>query len=69
VWSGNGNELLYVDNDALWLWPVNGEQPVEIAGPLFPVKQWQTDEGQGNQFLSFYNQIPWRQQFSWWSPT
>jgi hypothetical protein len=69
TWSHSGKELLYVANDALWLWPLNGKQPVEIAGPLFPVKEWRTDESHGGQFLSFYNQIPWGQQFNWWSPT
>ena len=67
-WSQNGSDLLYVDNDELWLWPVGQTKPTEVAGPLFPEAEWKTNASSGGQYLSYYNQIPWSAQFSWWSP-
>lgn len=64
TWSKNGRQLLYVNNDGLWLAPLNGN-PVEIEYPLFPTQQWKAVATNG---LSFYGQIPWSGQFNWWSP-
>jgi hypothetical protein len=65
VWSKNGEELLYVDNNALWLWRVNGGRPTRIASPLFLRNQW-IAKNSGFQF-SFFEQIDFLGQFSWWS--
>ncbi len=65
VWSKNGRDLLYVNNNALWLWHVNGGKPTKIASPLFLRSQWMATNG-GFQF-SFYEQVDFVGQFSWWS--
>jgi WD40-like Beta Propeller Repeat len=65
IWSKNGEDLLYVDNDALWLWRVNGGQPTRVASPLFSPKQW-IAKNSGFQF-SYYEQVNFSGQFSWWS--
>lgn len=64
TWSRNGRNLLYVSNDGLWLVPVRGGPAVEIESPLFPPRQWKTLSGD----ISYYGQIDWTRQFSWWSP-
>jgi hypothetical protein len=69
TWSRNGKDLLYVSNDSLWMWPVNGAHPVEIAGPLFSEQAWHDANAlDGGQYLSYYHQVDWIGQFSWWSP-
>jgi hypothetical protein len=65
AWSRDGRELLYVGDDALWLLPADGGRAVVIARPLFPAAQW---KGVANDPLSYYGQIDWSGQFSWWSP-
>jgi WD40-like Beta Propeller Repeat len=65
VWSKNGEDLLYVDNNALWLWHVRGGRPIRIAGPLLPRSQWKAANS-GIQF-SFFEQVDFLGQFSWWS--
>jgi Tol biopolymer transport system component len=65
IWSKDGEDLLYVDNDALWLWQVNGGKPTKIASPLFLRNQW-IAANNGLQF-SFFEQVDFRGQFAWWS--
>jgi hypothetical protein len=67
VWSKNGEDLLYVDNNALWLWlwRVHGAKPIRIASPLFLRSQW-IAANSGIQF-SFFEQVDFLGQFSWWS--
>ncbi len=65
IWSKNGADLLYVDNNALWIWPVNGAHPAKVAGPLFPPQQWTSVKDASD--ISFYEQVDFRDQFSWWS--
>jgi Tol biopolymer transport system component len=36
AWSRDGEDLVYVRDDALWLTPASGGKATEIAGPLFP---------------------------------
>jgi hypothetical protein len=43
---------------------VRGGPAVEIESPLFPPRQWKTLNGD----ISYYGQIDWTGQFSWWSP-
>ena len=66
TWSRNGKDLLYVANDGLWFVPVKGGRDVEIEHPLFPMKQW--DHINQSETISYYGQIAWIAQFSWWSP-
>jgi len=63
LWSHDGKELLYVGNDGLWLVSAAGGKPVEIAYPLFRVTGLYTS---GTD--DYFDQIPWRGQFSWASP-
>jgi Tol biopolymer transport system component len=58
LWSGDGNSLLYVSNNGLWLNAALGRPPVEIAHPLFTPGEWP----------SFYGQVGFSDQFSWSSP-
>jgi hypothetical protein len=69
VWSKDGRDVLYVASDALWLWTTDRVRPIEIARPLFapalwnaslPPTQWSTE-------LSYFEQVDFRDQFSWWS--
>lgn len=53
--SKNGESLLYVRNDALWLLPRLDGTPVRIAAPLFPLHNWP----------QYYAQIDWSYQFAW----
>ena len=62
TWSANGHDLLYVHDDGLWLAPVTHGTPAEIAHPLFPQSGLYT--GFTNDY---YGQIPWTDQFSWWT--
>ena len=64
TWSKNGTQLLYVRNDGLWLSPLKGNA-TEVEYPLFPPQQWRSV---GNDNLSYFGQIDWTGQFSWWSP-
>ncbi len=56
-WSRNGTTLLYVSNDGLWLRDGSVAKPVEVAQPLFTAGQWP----------SYYGQVAFSSQFSWWS--
>jgi hypothetical protein len=64
TWSKDGKNLLYVANDGLWLSSTSGGSPVEIESPLFPDQDWKTI---ANSNISYYEQIAWTIQFSWWS--
>ena len=61
AWSKDGQDLLYVSGDGLWLAAVKTARPIQIEHPLFPGKQWF-----GND--AYYGQIAWSAQFAWWSP-
>jgi len=63
-WSRDGRDLLYVSDDGLWLAPVPRGRPVEIEHPLFPEQEWKTVQTTGT--ISYYGQIAWTAQFSWW---
>jgi hypothetical protein len=65
TWSKDGENLLYVANDALWLSSASGSSPVEIESPLFPEQDWRTVAT--SDTFSYYGQIAWTGQFSWWS--
>jgi hypothetical protein len=65
TWSRDGEDLVYVRDDALWLSPVVGGKASEIAGPLFPLSEWRNILSSA---ISFYGQINWTGQFAWWSP-
>lgn len=56
AWSADGNSLLYVAQDGIWLLPGLTERPVRIAGPLFPPGNWP----------AYYGQVDWLSQFAWW---
>jgi dipeptidyl aminopeptidase/acylaminoacyl peptidase len=57
AWSADGNSLLYVARDSIWLLPRLRGQPVRIATPLFRPGNWPT----------YYGQVGWMDQFAWWS--
>jgi hypothetical protein len=62
AWSSDGRELLYVAGNGLWMTSLATGKPVEIEYPLFHAGYWR-----GFQ-VDYYGQVPWSQQFSWWSP-
>jgi hypothetical protein len=64
TWSRNGQDILYVRNDALWASPALGGKAVEVETPLFPPAEWEDVLSSG---LSFYGQVAWADQFNWWS--
>jgi WD40-like Beta Propeller Repeat len=66
TWSGNGKDLLYESNDGLWLMPLSTGKPIEIVHPLYSEADWNS-KGSHLASISYYGQIPWQQQFSWWS--
>jgi WD40-like Beta Propeller Repeat len=66
TWSANSRDLLYESNDGLWLMPITTGKPVEIVHPLYPESDWNS-KGSHLASISYYGQIPWQQQFSWWS--
>jgi hypothetical protein len=53
-----------VRDDGLWLQPIDGGQAIEIEQPLFPESEW----SRLPLSLSYFGQIDWTGQFSWWSP-
>jgi hypothetical protein len=66
TWSGDGEDLMYESSDGLWLMPIATGKPVEIAHPLYSEADWNSKVSHLAS-ISFYGQIPWRDQFSWWS--
>jgi hypothetical protein len=64
TWSSSGKDILYVNDNALWLSPALGGKAIELETPLFPPAQWQDVL---SSELSFYGQVAWADQFSWWS--
>jgi hypothetical protein len=65
TWSGDGRDLLYEDDDGLWLVPVSGGAPVRIEYPLLAAGEWRDPVSSD---ISYYGQIDWDAQFAWWSP-
>jgi len=70
TWSRDGKDLLYVKDNSLWLSPVAGGLPVEIASPLYSAAEWRSlDHPSVNSLgIGYYGQIYWTSQFNWWSP-
>jgi hypothetical protein len=66
TWSRDGRELLYVSNDGLWLKSISTGNAVEIEHPLFAPAAWNSVATESNG-ISFFGQIAWGQQFSWWT--
>jgi hypothetical protein len=56
AWSANGQSLLYVARDGIWLLPRLSGTPVRIATPLFQPGNWP----------AYYGQVRWLAQFAWW---
>jgi dipeptidyl aminopeptidase/acylaminoacyl peptidase len=57
AWSADGQSLLYIARDGIWLLPRLTGRPVRIATPLFTPGNWPT----------YYGQVDWAPQFTWWS--
>ena len=55
TWSASGTSILYVSDDALWLLRGLSAKPVEIAGPLFPLDNWD----------NYFAEVDWTGQLSW----
>jgi WD40-like Beta Propeller Repeat len=55
LWSAKGSRLLHFDNDGIWLLKNIKGQPVEIAGPLLPQKNWS----------AYFAQLNWSELFAW----
>jgi hypothetical protein len=55
VWSKSGDSLLFVADDGLWLWKHTQGEPVEVAGPLLSLDDWN----------AFFAQIDWSDKFDW----
>jgi hypothetical protein len=68
TWSGDGKDLVYESGDGLWLMPLSTGQPIEIVHPLYAVTEWNSRVSHLGT-ISYYGQIPWKHQFSWWSPS
>lgn len=70
VWARNGQDILLVEDDSLWLTPVQGGEAVEVAGPLYSAAAWRSAYRPGPEAASvaYYGQVPWVSQFNWWSP-
>ena len=65
TWSGDGDSLLYVSADGLWLADAATGNTVEIEHPLYSEATWTAAAASS---LSYYGQIPWSRQFSWHTP-
>jgi dipeptidyl aminopeptidase/acylaminoacyl peptidase len=63
-WSSNGRYLLYTARDSIWLLRVRSSRPVRIAGPLFIGHVTETYQ---DIYPNYYHQVPWSEEFSWWS--
>jgi len=57
AWSADGQSLLYIARDGIWLLPRLTGRAVRIATPLFVPGNWPT----------YYGQVDWTPQFAWWS--
>jgi hypothetical protein len=60
--------LATLPRDPRWLMPISTGKPVEIVHPLYSEADWNAKTGHLSS-ISFYGQIPWQDQFSWWSST
>lgn len=67
TWSADGKDLMYESDDGLWLMPLATGRPIEVVHPLYAQREW-NDKSSPLGWISFYGQIPWQSQFSWWSP-
>ena len=56
MWSSNGESLLFVGKDGIWLLPRLRGEPVEIARPLFR-----------GTWPNYYGQMAWPAQLTWWT--
>ena len=63
AWSRNGRRLLYVSGDGLWLAPLAAPDGDRV--PAVRAEAWRSV---GSNDLSYFGQIDWAGQFSWWSP-
>jgi Tol biopolymer transport system component len=66
TWSRDGKSLLYVRRDGLWLADASTGNTVEIEHPVYRESTWKNI---GATTLSFYGQIAWGAQFSWYTPS
>lgn len=55
LWSRDGQSLMYVADDSLWLLPSVSSSPVRVESPLFSPRAWP----------SYYGQVNWSGQFAW----
>jgi Tol biopolymer transport system component len=55
IWSESGDSLLFVADDGLWLWKHTHGEPVEVAGPLLSLDDWN----------AYFAQIDWSDRFAW----
>jgi len=55
VWSADGQSLMYVADDSLWLLPAISSRPLRLESPLFTPGAWP----------SYYGQVNWSGQFAW----
>jgi Tol biopolymer transport system component len=55
TWSQNSKDLLFVKNDAIWIWRDLRGAPEKVAGPLFSDNDWNQYDGQ----------VDWTDQFGW----
>jgi len=55
VWSADGQSLMYVAGDSLWLLPAVSSRPVRVESPLFSPGAWP----------GYYGQVNWSGQFVW----
>jgi WD40-like Beta Propeller Repeat len=55
IWSKSGDSLLFVADDGLWLWKHTQGEPVEVAGPLLSLDDWN----------AYFAQIDWSDRFAW----
>ncbi len=58
VWSKDGNRIMYVRDNSLWIIGANRENPVKILGPF---SDWEKDR------FGFYGYI-WHDDFAWFQP-
>lgn len=57
TWSSNSQSLLFVKDDGIWLWRGLQGKPMRVEYPLLAPDDWG----------AYFGQVPWAQQFAWWS--
>jgi hypothetical protein len=55
IWSKSGDSLMFVADDGVWLWKHTRGEPVEVAGPLLSLDDWN----------AYFAQIDWSDRFAW----